>query len=90
MRTMSPATFRRLGFLQELNRLFLHPRGFALAFQVDTTTGQPNGRVEILDHRGDGIRFDWMGWEAKARKNAATVRANSRRGRVQSLPKEGQ
>lgn len=86
-RKMSLAAFRRAGFLQESNRLFFHPRGLALALQVDTKTGRPNGKVEVLDHRADGIRFDWSGWEAKARENAARAHAESRRGGVQRLPK---
>ena len=32
--------FRELGFLQEINRQFLHPLGMALSVAVDTETGE--------------------------------------------------
>lgn len=36
---MSVKEFRKLGFLQELNRQFLHPLGLALEVEVDAKTG---------------------------------------------------
>lgn len=49
--------FRRLGLLQELNRLFLHPRGLALEVVVEE--GQPTRFGGIWDSREDpeGIAF---------------------------------
>lgn len=49
--------FRRLGYLQELNRQFLHPLGLALAATIDQ-----NGEEwlsGVWDYRSDpeGIRF---------------------------------
>lgn len=54
---MSPEDFRRLGYLQELNRQFLHPLGLALSVTVDEETGEWLG--PILDMRDDpeGIIF---------------------------------
>jgi len=34
-KTMSAVEFRELGLLQEVNRLFFHPRGLALVFHFD-------------------------------------------------------
>jgi hypothetical protein len=48
---MDIAEFRRLGFLQEINRLFLHPLGLALEVRISE-----NGEEElrgIWDYRDD-------------------------------------
>jgi hypothetical protein len=45
--------FRRLGFLQELNRRFLHPLGLALEVYVDKDTGKVTGLGGIWDYRDD-------------------------------------
>ncbi len=37
---MSPREFRDLGFLQEVNRRFLHPLGLALECVIDDETGE--------------------------------------------------
>lgn len=55
---MTVEEFRRLGYLQELNRRFLHPLGLALSVLV-----WEDGTVmlgEIWDYRDDpeGIRFE--------------------------------
>jgi hypothetical protein len=51
--------FRKLGFLQELNRQFLHPMGFALEVIVDDETGDEK-LGGIWDYRNDpeGIIYD--------------------------------
>jgi hypothetical protein len=51
--------FRELGFLQELNRQFLHPMGFALEVIVDDETGEEQ-LGGIWDYRYDpeGIIYD--------------------------------
>lgn len=54
---MDPAEFQELGFLQEVNRRFLHPCGLALAIQKDDDgTCRLAG---IIDARDDpeGIAF---------------------------------
>jgi hypothetical protein len=45
------AEFRRLGLLQEVNRLFFHPRGLAL--EVVATDGEPERLGGIWDYRDD-------------------------------------
>jgi hypothetical protein len=37
---ISVAEFREAGFLQELNRCFLHPHGLALSVEIDEETGE--------------------------------------------------
>ena len=52
VKTMSVKEFREFGYLQELNRLFLHPLGLALEVEVDPETGEERfGR--IWDYRDD-------------------------------------
>jgi hypothetical protein len=43
--------FRELGYLQEANRLFFHPRGLALEIHVDNDGDETLGR--IWDYRDD-------------------------------------
>lgn len=47
--------FREFGFLQELNRLFLHPLGMAMSIETDT----PDPKVAVWDYRDDpdGVLF---------------------------------
>jgi len=40
IKRMLPRDFRALGYLQELNRIFLHPLGLALEIIVDTATNE--------------------------------------------------
>jgi hypothetical protein len=49
---MSVKEFRSLGLLQELNRLFLHPRGLALEVVVDDETGDERFG-SVWDYRND-------------------------------------
>jgi len=48
--------FRKLGFLQELNRQFLHPMGLALEVVVDEETGEEK-LGGIWDYRNDPERI---------------------------------
>ncbi len=43
--------FRKLGFLQEVNRLFFHPRGLALEVKIDDNGNESLGGV--WDYRDD-------------------------------------
>lgn len=57
IKKMSVAEFRKLGYLKELNRQFLHPLGLALEVVV-----YPNGAEvfgEVWDYRDDpeGLHF---------------------------------
>ena len=55
---MPIAEFRKLGYLHELNRQFLHPLGLALEVVVDDKTGEES-LGGIWDYRDDpeGIRY---------------------------------
>jgi hypothetical protein len=55
---ISVKDFRRLGYLQELNRLFLHPLGMAL--EIDVAADGTETLGGIWDYRDDpeGIIFD--------------------------------
>jgi len=54
---MNIAEFREKGYLQELNRRFLHPLGLALEITMDGDNERISG---VWDHRNDkeGIFFD--------------------------------
>jgi len=56
---MSVAEFRREGYLQELNRLFLHPLGLALETVIEEGAGNRERFGGVWDYRNDpeGIRF---------------------------------
>jgi hypothetical protein len=56
--------FREKGYLQELNRQFLHPLGLAIEIIVDNDTGEEN-LGGIWDYREDeeGIYYDVMNSE---------------------------
>lgn len=56
---MSVAEFRRLGYLQEVNRRLLHPLGLALSVNVNEDTGEETFGP-VWDYRDDpeGIRYD--------------------------------
>lgn len=58
---MDVAEFRRLGYLQEVNRRFFHPLGLALA-----VTGHDGIETlgPVLDGRDDpeGYRFEYSSW----------------------------
>lgn len=58
MKKMSVEEFRTLGFLQEVNRQFLHPRGLAIEVMIDDDGKESFG--EVWDSRDDpeGIYYD--------------------------------
>lgn len=55
---MDAKTFRKLGYLQELNRNFLHPLGLALEIVINSETGEESFD-KIWDYRDDpeGLMF---------------------------------
>ena len=59
IKRVSAQEFRKKGYLQELNRTFLHPLGMALEIIIDNITGEEK-IGGILDYRDDdeGIIFD--------------------------------
>ncbi len=56
-KTISIDEFQRLGYLQELNRRFLHPLGLSMVIIVDDKTGEKSF-YHIGDFREEGICFD--------------------------------
>lgn len=75
---MDVAEFRSLGFLQECNRLFFHPRGMALAVCEDD-----NGKQSIAgiwDYRNDpeGVAFETLD-DDESRRNRETSQAEYER-----------
>ena len=54
---ISVKEFRELGFLQELNRQFLHPLGLALEVHVDSEGNETLGRIWDSRKEESGISF---------------------------------
>lgn len=52
IKKMTAAEFRELGYLQELNRRWLHPLGLALEVVTDED-GQVTGFGQVWDYRDD-------------------------------------
>lgn len=75
-KTITVHEFWQLGFLQELNRQFLHPLGLALEVEVDEK-GHAKGLGRIWDYRDDpeGIIFE-TGNVVDFREKAARVEAH--------------
>jgi hypothetical protein len=63
IKRMDIAEFRRDGYLQELNRRFLHPLSLALEVVIDPDGSERLGG--IWDYRGDseGIYYGEIEWE---------------------------
>lgn len=51
-KVIDPKEFQEFGYLQEVNRLFFHPLGLALAVKVDSDSGQTSLEC-IYDSRQD-------------------------------------
>lgn len=52
-KTMTPAEFRELGLVQEVNRRILHPLGLAMSVEVDDDTGEVLRFGDVTDNRDD-------------------------------------
>lgn len=64
MKCIDIQEFRDFGFLQELNRQFLHPLGMALVVSMDTETPGASWTLHsVYDYRDDpeGMIFDFSG-----------------------------
>jgi hypothetical protein len=58
VKKMSIKEFREIGFLQELNRRFLHPLGMALEVTVDDKTGEEAlGRIWDCRDDPEGVLY---------------------------------
>jgi hypothetical protein len=69
---MTPKEFRELGYLQELNRQFLHPLGLALETVIDTAGAETFGQVWDSRDDPEGIIFASLD-EEEARRRAHYV-----------------
>lgn len=58
IQTMTAKEFRELGYLQELNRQFLHPLGLALTVRVEEDGTETVAEVWDYRHDPEGICFD--------------------------------
>lgn len=75
IRRMTVKAFRAQGYLQELNRLFMHPLGLALEVIVDDDGTERFGRVWDYRHDSEGIIYgDEPGaWRADAAEVALRI-----------------
>lgn len=58
MKYMTPKEFREFGFLQELNRQFLHPLGLALEVAINDDGTERFGAVWDCRDEPEGIYFE--------------------------------
>lgn len=84
--------FRKLGFLQEMNRLFLHPLGFALEITIDENKNEYISGIWDYRKNDEGIYYDLKNSDneriKRFRKNSLFVekfKNKKIRGRVKSL-----
>lgn len=82
---MSAKEFRELGYLQELNRRFLHPLGLALAVIIYENGEERFG--EVWDYRDDpeGIVFDPDAIDADKARRIYTEQVGKQHRRIESL-----
>jgi hypothetical protein len=71
VKRLSPREFQDAGFLQELNRQFLHPLGLALEVVVHEDGTTTFGEVWDCRDCPEGIVFADLGDAESARKKAA-------------------
>lgn len=71
---ISAKEFREKGYLQELNRIFLHPLGLALVVIVEDNGEEKMGG--IWDYRDDpeGIRYDYANPEFSSPERVQAAR----------------
>ena len=60
IKRMSVKKFRELGYLQELNRQFLHPLGLAIEVTLDEDGCESFGSVWDSQHDPEGIRYAYL------------------------------
>ncbi len=70
--------FRNDGWLQEVNRQWFHPRGLALAVDVDEETGEAKALACIYDARDDVEGFLYAPTELDRVKTLAPAAAFER------------
>lgn len=74
VKRMDAGTFRHLGYLQEVNRRFLHPLGLALEVVLEEDGSVRFG--DVWDYRDDpeGIVFEDLDLAEHARRVEAEIR----------------
>ena len=92
LKRMSAKEFRELGYLQELNRQFLHPLGLALMISIDDAGNEKFSDVWDAREDNEGIRFDYLNPDftsaedlQQARKNAEFINEEQAK---RSLPRD--
>jgi hypothetical protein len=73
-KTMTPREFQEQGYLQELNRKFLHPLGLALAISVDNDDPTKDCFGPVLDNRDD--EEGWIFGDRPELRNIRRARAD--------------
>ena len=85
MRKMTPKEFRERGYLQEVNRCFLHPLGLALEVVQDADGTERFGEVQVTDDEAgtafeDAVLQRLSAWENAYRiEQERQARAEARR-----------
>lgn len=92
LKKMGVKEFRELGYLQELNRQFLHPLGLALEIVVDDDENESFGKVWDSREDPQGIIYDIANSDSERRtkffKNCAFVeseRQKFEKSRIETL-----
>lgn len=70
VKRMDIAEFREFGYLQELNRTFLHPLGLALEVVVEDDGTERLGGVWDCRDDPEGMRYEGMDLTEKAQRVA--------------------
>jgi hypothetical protein len=84
---MSLTEFVKLGFVQEINRQFLHPRGLALEYIIDEDGRVEDDPLRIWDCRDDpeGIYFDETLIDDNRREYVNSLLFDKQKTRLQNL-----
>jgi len=75
MKYMTVSEFRDLGFLQELNRLFLHPLGLALEIKIEENGEESLGGIWDSREDPEGMLFGDFSDKKEARRKIEYVEA---------------
>ena len=65
---MNITEFREDGYLQELNRVFLHPLGLALQVNIDEDGSESLGGIWDYREDGEGIHYNLIGSDTKRQR----------------------
>lgn len=65
MKKIDIKEFRKKGYLQELNRQFLHPLGLALEVKIDDDSNEKLGGIQDSREDPEGFIYDFTNFDAK-------------------------